>query len=314
MKGVITFSHFSYVNKTPSMSHLLRFMARGTAVLCKEFQKGIDLIIPVLMPSDNHEFIMSLEKMTFILVQVKNYKDPISDSLDITIADRMKIGEIPGLEFPECDYLTINMNVGEPKPIYKSIDCSFHQKAIVLGGIDDSLFPCLGFESFSNSFMPSDRKQIDKLIEQESSRREDILPAEQLPTTGKVFTAEQLPTAEEVSTTEELPSHENVPTDDDMAIDEEMTTEDSSSKQSRRKQRIKSRVIPCVDGKQPSTMSKLLRLLLGKKSQPADPFNPSTREYENTLSIFTGFYPDQMKSLDTMETEHVRRSKRLKVD
>jgi hypothetical protein len=89
--GVV--SHFSYVNKTPSKEELLLFLSRGTAVLFKEMQKGIDLLIPVLMPQGG-EYILSSDYVTYILVQVKNYSKAISDPMNRTISQKMQTEEV----------------------------------------------------------------------------------------------------------------------------------------------------------------------------------------------------------------------------
>jgi hypothetical protein len=146
-KGVITFSHFSYVNKTPTKKELLLLLSRGTAVLCKEMQKGIDLLIPVLMPNQHNEFILSSDFVTYILVQVKNYSSEVSDSKNRSIAQKMQTKEV-GLESTIFDYLTINMNVGEKNAYCKTIMMNSKQKAIILGGIDDNIYPCLGSQNF----------------------------------------------------------------------------------------------------------------------------------------------------------------------
>jgi hypothetical protein len=80
------------------------------------------------------------------------------------IAKKMSAKKV-GLEPPQHDYLTINMNVGEQQAHCKIIDTKqVHQKAIVLGGIDDAVYPCLSFKSFSK-FKPSlDFKNLSNAI------------------------------------------------------------------------------------------------------------------------------------------------------
>jgi hypothetical protein len=50
LQGKVFFTHFINCSYTPTLGDLVDFFKRGAAILCKNNQKGIDMIIPVLLP------------------------------------------------------------------------------------------------------------------------------------------------------------------------------------------------------------------------------------------------------------------------
>ena len=71
----IFFTHFVKATYTPNRSQLLEFMKRGAAVVCKNLQKGIDLIIPLYCVAKQKESDPLVpENVSYILVSVKNCK------------------------------------------------------------------------------------------------------------------------------------------------------------------------------------------------------------------------------------------------
>ena len=65
-KGWVRFNHFAGVSYTPTKHDLLEFAKRGAAVYCKECQRGVDLVIPVLIDGN-----LDVKSVTFILVRSK---------------------------------------------------------------------------------------------------------------------------------------------------------------------------------------------------------------------------------------------------
>ncbi|KAI0290147.1 hypothetical protein BC826DRAFT_1028338, partial [Russula brevipes] len=80
-KAHIYFNHFIKVHdfKMVEREYLWRLICRGAAVICANNQRGVDIVIPVLMGTVLHP-----KFVTAILIQVKNdrsYTDDVSDSL-----------------------------------------------------------------------------------------------------------------------------------------------------------------------------------------------------------------------------------------
>ncbi|KAI9356564.1 hypothetical protein DFJ73DRAFT_823169 [Zopfochytrium polystomum] len=74
--GKVSFTHFVRLfDIIRNMTELALLFARGAAVWCRVGTEGVDLIIPVLMPNRNNEYVVHADNMTYILVQVKNYAD-----------------------------------------------------------------------------------------------------------------------------------------------------------------------------------------------------------------------------------------------
>jgi hypothetical protein len=71
--SVLLFLELEYV---PSCQLLLDLFLRGVCCICKNNQKGIDLIIPLLLPTNTKEhYIASEEYISYFIVQVKNRMD-----------------------------------------------------------------------------------------------------------------------------------------------------------------------------------------------------------------------------------------------
>lgn len=142
-RGVISFNHFSYVSYTPRKNELLEFMARGTAVLCKDMERGIDLIIPILMPNNDGQYLLHEDNITYLLVQVKNHKKSASEKSNRKVFQKMT-PEFVGLENSHYDYISILMNVGDSMISYSVMKTGINnQISIVLDGIHQNLYPCL---------------------------------------------------------------------------------------------------------------------------------------------------------------------------
>jgi hypothetical protein len=60
LSGKLFFTHYIGCNYTPTLADLAEFFKRGAAVLCKTNQAGVDMIIPVLLPTDTFSYPASL--------------------------------------------------------------------------------------------------------------------------------------------------------------------------------------------------------------------------------------------------------------
>jgi hypothetical protein len=66
LAGILFFTHFVYVTYTPTLDQIRAAFRQCAAIICKNNQKGIDIILPVLLASGT---------ITFILIQVKCHSD-----------------------------------------------------------------------------------------------------------------------------------------------------------------------------------------------------------------------------------------------
>ncbi len=73
--GKISFTHFVRVVGTPNNEKMLLYFSRGAAVLCKTGERAVDIVIPVLMPNEEDQYVISVDNLTYFSVQVKNWKN-----------------------------------------------------------------------------------------------------------------------------------------------------------------------------------------------------------------------------------------------
>ncbi|KAI9352537.1 hypothetical protein DFJ73DRAFT_830068 [Zopfochytrium polystomum] len=97
------------------MAVLALLFARGAAVWCRVGTVGVDLIIPVLMPDRNNEYVIHADNMTYVLVQVKNYADRAKDK-------NFPHSATAGNSALSCDLDTV------PRHMYLSLFLSFGGK------------------------------------------------------------------------------------------------------------------------------------------------------------------------------------------
>jgi hypothetical protein len=76
LEGKMFFTHFISCNYTPTLADLADFFKRGAAVLCKSNQASIDMIIPILLPTDaetngDNQFYSPVLKKTGINLDLK---------------------------------------------------------------------------------------------------------------------------------------------------------------------------------------------------------------------------------------------------
>ncbi|KAG9285668.1 hypothetical protein G9A89_002232 [Geosiphon pyriformis] len=70
--GLSTFTHFILLTYIPNQTELRTLFIRFPTVICKRYQAGVDLILPVLLDWDESSPI-SLESMSYFLIQIKNW-------------------------------------------------------------------------------------------------------------------------------------------------------------------------------------------------------------------------------------------------
>ncbi|KNE63607.1 hypothetical protein AMAG_08711 [Allomyces macrogynus ATCC 38327] len=113
-QGLASFTHWVKVDYQVQPHHLVVLFMRSAAILCKTNEKGVDLIIPVVMPNDQGEHELKPSAMTFILVQVKNYAKHASSARALTA--RKRSARLDALEcgiswFSTLPYLSVYMAV-----------------------------------------------------------------------------------------------------------------------------------------------------------------------------------------------------------
>ena len=103
-------THFLKIDYVPSASQLLDMFRRGAVAITKDLQRGVDLIIPLVICKDcNTEIKESM--VSFVLAQLKNRKE-MDDSYPLT-ATSLLTQEAAGLECNEdLPYLSLYMSFG----------------------------------------------------------------------------------------------------------------------------------------------------------------------------------------------------------
>jgi hypothetical protein len=142
--GMVSFNHFVKLSDTPTQKQLMSIFARGAAILCKSCQRGIDIIIPVLLPTsvqetcnpeqdmespaskkpkmDNSEnpmlkYRLDKKYLTYMLFQVKNHEDGIDKEEETASTTKMQ-PSFTTLFCPEHLYLTAYVQLGgKPQPM-----------------------------------------------------------------------------------------------------------------------------------------------------------------------------------------------------
>ncbi|KAJ3360672.1 hypothetical protein GGF31_002775 [Allomyces arbusculus] len=113
-QGLASFTHWVKVDYQVQPHHLVALFMRSAAILCKTNEKGVDLIIPVVMPNDQGEHELKPSAMTFILVQVKNYAKHAASARALTA--RKRSARLDALEcgiswFQTLPYVSVYMAV-----------------------------------------------------------------------------------------------------------------------------------------------------------------------------------------------------------
>ncbi|KAI9356586.1 hypothetical protein DFJ73DRAFT_958317 [Zopfochytrium polystomum] len=114
--GKVSFTHFVQLfDSVTDMAVLALLFARGAAVWCRVGTVGVDLIIPVLMPDRNNEYVIHADNMTYVLVRVKNNADCAKDK-------NFQHSATAGNSALSCDLDTV------PRHMYLSLFLSFGGK------------------------------------------------------------------------------------------------------------------------------------------------------------------------------------------
>ncbi|CAG8650426.1 3991_t:CDS:1 [Funneliformis caledonium] len=158
-KGWVHFNHFAGVSYTLAKRNLLEFAKRGAAVYCKECQRGVDLVIPVLIDGN-----LDIESVTFILVQVKNHAIITAYRVDATsklTPAYMKMEDAADCILP---YLSLYMQIGAEGHHCNILSSHRQNKknqiSCALFGITKELYGCLNL------------RQDDETLEIEKSLKE----------------------------------------------------------------------------------------------------------------------------------------------
>ncbi|CAG8495746.1 14164_t:CDS:1 [Funneliformis caledonium] len=158
-KGWVHFNHFAGVSYTLAKRNLLEFAKRGAAVYCKECQRGVDLVIPVLIDGN-----LDIESVTFILVQVKNHATITAYRVDAT--SKLTPAYMKIEDATDCIllYLSLYMQIGAERHRYNILSSHGQNKknqiSCALFGITKELYGCLNL------------RQDDETLEVEKSLKE----------------------------------------------------------------------------------------------------------------------------------------------
>ena len=139
LDGRLYFTHFVYIDYEVNQGWMLeRFLSCGQAVICRNDQQAIDLLIPIVL-SDN-------KSVSFIGIQCKN-RNQISWSDAENKYDARKMGFGPAFKSP---YIVLCMQVGRGgTPAITNLMPSNSKMAgtkniIAMNGLDKVVFPLLG--------------------------------------------------------------------------------------------------------------------------------------------------------------------------
>jgi hypothetical protein len=87
------------------------FFRRGTAILCKPLEHGIDLILPAIPAGHNGAFDITEENVSFILVQVKKSAE-LSGPIGNVFGKMTPWESTCKLELPRSHYIAFVMDLG----------------------------------------------------------------------------------------------------------------------------------------------------------------------------------------------------------
>uniref|UniRef100_A0A1D1XK08 Cytochrome c-type biogenesis protein CycH n=1 Tax=Anthurium amnicola TaxID=1678845 RepID=A0A1D1XK08_9ARAE len=108
--ALIRFTHFIKVTYTPSRQELLQFFIRGAAVLCKECEKGADIIIPIFMGKADTS--LDADRISYVLIQVKNLQnDAWDDAYPSSATSALSPARIGIEDLPHMPFLSIYMQL-----------------------------------------------------------------------------------------------------------------------------------------------------------------------------------------------------------
>ncbi|CAI2192361.1 9871_t:CDS:1 [Funneliformis geosporum] len=111
--GKIAFTHFVYVDRIPNIAEMLMLFSRGAAICCRRGQPGSDLIVIVLLPNENNQYLLQEQYITYLLIQVKNYHNRAKDPEYKSSATTKLSTAFTGLDqVPRHLYLSMYMGFG----------------------------------------------------------------------------------------------------------------------------------------------------------------------------------------------------------
>lgn len=105
----IFFTSFVAITYTPTKKDLLQFLLRGTAIICKRNQKGVDFIIPALLKKEG-DYFLDENFVSYILLSIKNRKHDDEFAESTTSKLTPTFSEID--ENTSKPYLSIYMQLG----------------------------------------------------------------------------------------------------------------------------------------------------------------------------------------------------------
>jgi hypothetical protein len=111
LNGTLFFTHFTYVTNSITTADQLEYFCRnGQAVFCKLGQKGLDLLIPVVLADEEAKKKGKSHEFTFIAIQCKNHVSYTTD--DHEKAQTTYTASNFGFKDFDLPYLVLFMSIG----------------------------------------------------------------------------------------------------------------------------------------------------------------------------------------------------------
>ncbi|KAJ1566607.1 hypothetical protein HK405_009114, partial [Cladochytrium tenue] len=122
--GFVSFTHFVPLHtRVNDMRQLAILFARSAAIRCSPGTPGVDLVIPVIMPNAEEEYVVHADNMSYILVQIKNYALRGKDAGYPASATEFNSAVRCGLDsMPQHLYLSLYLALGGSKCYYEVLD------------------------------------------------------------------------------------------------------------------------------------------------------------------------------------------------
>ncbi|KAG9297985.1 hypothetical protein G9A89_018813 [Geosiphon pyriformis] len=166
MRGEIFLTHFVRPTyKKPNRATLYEFAIRGAGIFSKRYSEAVDLIIPVVLPPDtaessltvrpNKTITIPLERISFILVQVKNRKKQKIGEQSRSHLAPQKLGLIDSSTTIPYGALWMELGILQNTAQEMLSGCGVHhpvertQLGLKIIGLNTNVYPCIADDSYN---------------------------------------------------------------------------------------------------------------------------------------------------------------------
>ncbi|KAJ1553735.1 hypothetical protein HK405_007050, partial [Cladochytrium tenue] len=134
--GRVSFTHFvSMHTRVNDMGQLAILFARSAAIRCSPDTPGVDLVIPVIMPDAEEEYVIHADNMSYILVQIKNKAIRGEDAGYPVSAMKFNSAVRCGLDsMPQHLYLSLYLGLGGNECYFEVLEETNHGQQFSLPG------------------------------------------------------------------------------------------------------------------------------------------------------------------------------------